>query len=189
MKKDNLTPEEKKLFESLKQEAEPPKLLEKNIISQLETKGLIKSRTSFKIVPLLQWAATIALAIACFFGGKYYQQQNTKVMTSIEPAKGYILLLHEDNRFQPGEPLAMFQEYGQWLQNTAQKGVKITGQELKVESVLVSNEGVQDQNTERRTTGYFLIEAPNLAEALKVAETNPHVKYGGIVELKPFMVR
>jgi hypothetical protein len=42
---------------------------------------------------------------------------------------------------------------------------------------------------EKRTTGYFLVEANSFEDAIAVAAANPHIKYGGSIEVKPFMVR
>ena len=107
----------------------------------------------------------------------------------IEPTKGYMLLLHEDKDFAPGDQMEMFEEYKAWMENTFAKGIKITGQELKDEATLVKGEELKTINSDVRTTGYFLVEANSLDDAIKVAQENPHIKYGGSIEVKPYMVR
>ena len=33
--------------------------------------------------------------------------------------------------------------------------------------------------------GYFLIKAPSIEKARKIASTHPHLKYGGEIEVRP----
>ncbi len=189
MSEDHLSEAEKKLFGALEREKTPPKRLEKNIVGQLQKEGLIKR--SITMNNYLKWTASIAASILLFFGGMFYEQSKTNTMVEIEPTKGYMLLLHEDANFNPGDPMAMFEEYKTWMENTFERGIKITGQELKNEATIVksnSRNEVGDQ-ADVRTTGYFILEANSLEEAIQVAEENPHVKYGGSVEVKPYMVR
>ncbi len=189
MSEEHLSEAEKKLFEALEREKTPPGYLEKNIIVQLEKEGLIKKTSTMN--NYLKWAASIAASILLFMGGMFYEKSNTNTMVEIEPTKGYMLLLHEDASFSPGDPMAMFEEYKTWMENTFSRGVKITGQELKPEATLVKGETQQayDAQAETRTTGYFIVEANSLEEAIRVARENPHIKYGGSVEVKPYMVR
>ena len=68
--------------------------------------------------------------------------------------------------------------------------MKITGQELQNEAWRLSADGTTNlNNQEVRTTGYFIIEAATAEEALAVAKDNPHLKYGGTIELKAYMNR
>lgn len=86
----------------------------------------------------------------------------------------------------------MFQEYAAWMESTFQRGVNITGQELKNEAVIVdANQKLEylDEGSQEKVTGYFILEAPSLELALEVAKDNPHLKYGGIIEVKEYMVR
>lgn len=194
MSEEHLSEAEKKLFEALEKEKAPPKHIEKNIITQLEQEDLIKKAITMS--NYMKWAASLAASVLLFMGGMYYERANseninTSAMIEIEPTKGYILLLHEDANFAPGDPMAMFEEYKSWMENTFNRGVKITGQELKQEATLVKSgtEETFPEDAETKTTGYFLVEAGSLKEAVAVAKENPHVKYGGSVEVKPFMVR
>ncbi len=188
MSEDHLSEAEKKLFAALEREKAPPGHIEKNIVAQLEKEGLIKKINTMNY---LKWAASIAASVLLFIGGMFYEQSKANTMVEIEPTKGYMLLLHEDTNFTPGDPMAMFEEYKTWMENTFSRGVKITGQELKPEATLVKGETQQafDAQAETKTTGYFIVEANSLEEAIRVAKENPHIKYGGSVEVKPYMVR
>jgi len=194
MSEEHLSEAEKNLFQALENEKNPPKHIEKNIITQLEQEGLIKKTITMN--NYVKWAASLAASVLLFMGGMYYEKSNTQqlnanAMVEIEPTKGYILILHEDSNFEPGDPMAMFEEYKSWMDNTFSRGLKITGQELKQEATLVKGETqeVFPEDAETKTTGYFLVEANSYQEAVAVAQENPHIKYGGSIEVKPFMVR
>lgn len=190
MNENHLSEEEKKLFQELARKQQPPAHLEKKIVQQLIQEGQIKKRTSMQVY--LKWGASIAASILLFLSGMFYGKTSSSPLAQIELSKGYMLLLHEDAQFNPGDPQKMFEEYEIWMENTFEKGVKITGQELKAEAVIVNHLGQAnnfDQNAQKRTTGYFIIEASSLNEAVKVAQENPHIKYGGSIEVKPYMIR
>lgn len=191
MDEQHLSDAERKLFQSLEREKSPPQHLEKNITSQLKKEGLIKNTKDMSTY--MKYAASVVFATLFFLGGMYYERSTkTEItMVEIEPTKGYMLLLHEDATFAPGDPMAMYEEYKTWMENTFGRGVKITGQELKNEAVVLKGEDEKTvgDEAETRTTGYFLLEANSYEEAVAVAKENPHVKYGGTVEVKPFMVR
>ena len=188
MSEDKLSNAEKELFRQLQGEKNPPKELERAIVERLKNEQLIVQKSTRLIY--LRWAASIAASIILFISGIYYEQLNTSHMVQIEPTKGYMLLLHEDEQFTPGDPMEMFSEYESWMTSTFESGIKITGQELKEEAVLVNRDGRASKNgKEARTTGYFVLEAETLEEAVQVAKENPHIKYGGTIEVKPYMVR
>ncbi len=189
MENGGLTPEEREAFDRLSSHKTPPVELEAKVISALKEEGLIKTKTVVMNTNL-KWAISIAASVLIFFAGSYWGKQSLST-SAINPTLGYMLILHEDENFQPGDPMAMFEEYSTWMQNTDESGITISGQELSPEAVLVkSNNSISlDEEASERITGYFILEAKTKEEALKVARLNPHIKYGGTIEVKPFMVR
>ena len=188
MSEDKLSNNERRLFDQLPRTKEPPRSLEKNILNKMKKEGLLAEKANRQVY--WKWSMSLAASILLFISGIYFERINTSEMIEIEPTKGYVLLLHEDNRFSPGDPMEMYTEYNTWMTETFEKGVKITGQELKEEAVLVDQGGqTSTASAERRTTGYFILEAENLEMAVQVAQKNPHIKYGGTIEVKPYMVR
>ncbi|MGI9546547.1 MAG: hypothetical protein ACR2MM_04890 [Flavobacteriaceae bacterium] len=188
--KEELSNYEKKIFGRLRREERPPAALEKRIIEQLKTNHLIESKT-YKMNLTLKWIATAAAAVIVFFIGNYVGEQSG-VDHAIDPTMGYMLILHEDDQFKPEEPYAMYQEYASWMENTMAKGIAMTGQELKNEATIVDqlhNVEHQDENSAKKTTGYFILEAESLEAVLEVAKSNPHIKYGGTIEVKQYLVR
>lgn len=188
--KEELSDYEKEVFEKLSREELPSPSLEKRIISKLKSENLIITDT-FQMNTYLKWAVSVAAAVLIFFSGHYLGKKSVEE-TIIDPNMGYMLIIKEDDNFKPGEPYEMFQEYSSWMENTFKKGVNITGQELKNEAVVVDSQKkleYLDESTSDKVTGYFILEAPSLELALEVARDNPHLKYGGSIEVKEYMVR
>ncbi len=188
MSEEHLSAKEEELFRQLARK-QPAGHLEDKVVARLKSEKLIRPRNTRRLIT--QWVVSAAASVLIFLSGQYYGQLNTTDMIEIEATKGYMLLLHEDERFRPGDPMEMFEDYKSWMENAYASGVKITGQELKNEAVLVTvgEQVAVGEAAQKKTTGYFLLEADTMEEALKVAQANPHVKYGGVVEVKPFMVR
>lgn len=188
MDQEELTPEEQAAFKAMASAQQPPPLLEDRIVAALKTEGLIKKTRTMN--NYIKYAAGIAASIIIFFTGNIIGKQ-TQDVTEIDPLNGYIMILKEDTNFKPGDPMQMFEEYANWMNDLYSKGVKITGQELKNEALEVTASSTTDlgEDVARRTTGYFIIETKTEEEALAVVKDNPHLKYGGIIELKAFMNR
>lgn len=188
MDREELTPEEQAAFEAIASVQQLPSYLEDKVVDALKSEGLIKKTNTMNVY--IRYAAGIAASVIIFFIGNIVGKQAGQT-AAIDPTNGYIMLLKEDTGFQPGDPMEMFEEYAKWMNDLAAKGVKITGQELKNEALEVTAAGTAslDGNTGRKTTGYFVIETASKEEALAVVKDNPHLKYGGIIELKAFMNR
>jgi len=186
MKEDQLSENEKQRFEELTKEKMPPRQLLDKIIQQLKSENLIKIK-SYTMKKYMKWAASVAAVVLIFYLGRISAEG-----ISIDPNKGYMLILHEDEQFKPGDPNDMFKEYAQWMLSTIAKGVIITGQEFKEVATLVDNQKnieYRDSKAADRVTGYFIVEAESLEEAIQIAKDNPHIKYGGSIEIKEYMVR
>lgn len=171
-------------------EMTPPDYLEKRVVEQLVKEGLIKK--SGTVNYYIKVVGSIAAAILIFICGMYLERIITSPPVEIDPSLGYLLILHEDNSFQPQDEQAMFQEYSTWMHQVSDAGVKITGQELKYESSVVSGPAKVKQfdgSENGKTTGYFIVEAKSMDEAIQIAKTSPHIKYGGSIEVKSFLVR
>ena len=186
--RDELTPEERAAFEALAKEKQPPAYLEDQVVAALQKEDLIKTTTTMNVY--LRYAMGIAASVLLFFTGNLVGRQ-AGGDAEINPLYGYMMILKEDARFQPGDPQAMFEEYAAWMEGLYNKGIKINGQELQPNALNVSQETVEPlkPDADSRVTGYFLIEAKSEAEALAVVKDNPHLKYGGTIELKAFMNR
>ncbi|MEQ8242030.1 hypothetical protein [Fulvivirga sp.] len=173
-----LSGEERDLFEKLKG-IKPPIEMEEETISKLKAEGLIQSQNK------MIWVYRVAAAIAFFIlGYSVFPYLNSNE----SPAYNYMLVLYEDANFKPGPPEEMFDEYSHWMQSIYQNGMAIDGQEMKTSSLLL--EGKEVSNAAAKTVGgYFVLYASSQEEAVKVAQSSPHLKYGGTIEVKEFMIR
>ncbi|MEX0288904.1 MAG: YciI family protein [Flavobacteriaceae bacterium] len=187
---EELSTYEKQLFRRLERDESPPALMEARIIEKLKSHNLITTKKANKMNTAFKWIAAAAAAVTLFFFGNYTGKQASAV-PEIDPTKAYMLILHEDERFTPGDPQEMYQEYARWMENTMSKGIAMTGNELSNTTSIVDQQQkvtTPDPNS-AITTGYFLMEVNSLEAALEVAKGNPHIKYGGTIEVKQIIVR
>ncbi len=173
-----LSEQEKGLYEKLKG-IKPPIGMEEETISKLKSEGLIQSQN--KII----WVYRIAASLAFFvLGYTVYPYLNR----NDNPTYNYMLVLYEDSNFNPESPEVMFNEYSNWMQSIYQNGMAIDGQEMKPSSMLL--DGIEVRNNLTKTVGgYFVLRASSQEEAIEVARSSPHLKYGGTIEVKEFMLR
>ncbi|MTI41250.1 YciI family protein [Fulvivirga lutimaris] len=173
-----LSEEERDLFEKLKG-IKPPIEMEEETISKLKSEGLIQSHNK------MIWVYRVAAALAFFvLGYAVFPYLNS----SEEPDYNYMLVLYQDTNFNPGPPEEMFDEYSHWMQSIYQNGMAIDGQEMKQPSLLLDGADVSN-NATRTVGGYFVLSASSQDEAVKIAQSSPHLKYGGTIEVKEFMIR
>lgn len=108
----------------------------------------------------------------------------------------FMLFLHEDlgqfdNRSHD-EMMAVIKEYSAWAQSMRDKGHYVGGEKLaddagKVMRNKAGKIGVTDgpyAETKELVGGYFSIKAADYAEACRLAESCPHLKYGGRIEVR-----
>lgn len=87
--------------------------------------------------------------------------------------------------------------YNAYTEKLREAGVLISADELNVVATAKSVRGVGGTSvvdgpfvdTKEALGGYYLIDAPSEAEALKWAKQAPTMMHGGGVELRPVMVR
>ncbi len=104
----------------------------------------------------------------------------------------YLLILKGDamNEMSPNELQVMFQEYQAWVKELGDKYVG--GQRLEENGALLTAKDaavVTDGpflESKEIIAGYFLIQAENLEEAIKVAQSSAHLGYYQI-EVRPLV--
>jgi hypothetical protein len=96
----------------------------------------------------------------------------------------WMLLLGGDVS-RPPDDSSRAGEYGAWLRDLQTRGIGVSGAELDAGGrVLAGMGGAEPMRPVVETGGYFIIEAPTEAEAVKLAETCPHRKYGGSIVVR-----
>ncbi len=187
---DELNPEERGKFAALSRERSPAASLEKRIISALKAKSLIRLTPSPQIwtMPRLAGAFAAALVLlALGFGlGKWQGGASSQ-----QPHRNMFVLFLYDAPETPPDDMSKVVEYGNWARTISKSKRMITGEKLKDSGRFLRSVQGQLEIRDLREAGepnllggYFLIEAENYDEAIKVAASCPHLKYGGLIELR-----
>lgn len=155
--------------------------LENNIITALQEKGLITSKSpTMKVQNIILW---IAGALALLIGGYLIGKQACATTTMPDDRRQYALFLYENETFQVTDVAALVEQYTQWAIDLGQKGQLAYAEKLSDNRTWLGSSAVQNQTS--TLTGYFVFYAKDLEEAQQIARTHPHVGYGGGIELRP----
>jgi hypothetical protein len=158
----------------------PPRNLSALIAKQLNKEGLLKPNNIIMKTERLFWvAATIAGIAVGFFVSTMTNQQNQ--LPAVD-GNQYLLLLREDSTFSATEDEIprLIQEYTDWAIAASNDGKLVGAEKLTNEAVNLGKE-----MTTTSVSGYFIITASSLNEATSFANTHPHLKYNGNIELRP----
>lgn len=132
-------------------------------------------------------------------GGETMTNSSTTTAPSATaPATGkgfrYALFLFEDARYQTaveGHLMERVREYGTWARGLAESGRYVDGEKLaddgrfcSLENGALTAAGPQADAKRGALAGYFVIGAASLDEAMEVAKSCPHLKYGGTLEIR-----
>ncbi len=177
-------------FEKLKTNINPPDSLEGKVLMKLKSMNLLPTnklkgqsyvfRISYSFALLL-----IGLAIGYSLNG----DERTSAASAKNKSQ-YILLLYQDAKLK-GDEKERIHVYGSWAYEYGAKKVLVAGERLEETGKIISMPGetvsvvnIKSIYDPRVTSGYFIIEAENYDEAVKVALTCPHIKYGGNIEIR-----
>jgi hypothetical protein len=104
----------------------------------------------------------------------------------------YVLLLHEGPEFMKGlspeEMQKAIEKYMAWTKRPCHKGgIRLANDHGRVVRVENGKSRVADgpySETKEVLGGYFIIEAANYDEAVKLALDHPHIEYNGTIEIR-----
>ncbi|MCI0696443.1 YciI family protein [candidate division KSB1 bacterium] len=188
---DELNPEEREKFATLLRERSPAASLEARIISALKAKGLIRLTPSPQIWTMPRLAGAFAVALVFLALGFGLGKWRGGVLPQQPHHNMFVLFLYDDSPETLPDDMSKVVEYGNWARAISMSKRMITGEKLKDGGRLLRNVRGQLEIREVREAGesnvlggYFLIEAENYEEAIKVAASCPHLKYGGLIELR-----
>ena len=175
-------------FESLRAElakmsektAEPRSSMENEVVGRLRKSGLIERRHAGG----WRWALAACAVVVLFVAGLAVGRTTVSARA---PEFTYVLLLEEGNEYQvPAEGAEMdkrVDEYRNWAIGLRKEGVQVSGVKLKDDSVVLGEaSGKGDQEMLR---GMFSIRTESEEQARKIAESCPHLKYGGKIVIRP----
>ncbi len=182
-------PEEPQLPESaaLPRTVEPPVGLEERVVATLRDRGLIGRRHG------PGWPLLAAASLAAVLCGWVARGLLAPPAPAAVAEKEFVLLLAEPQNLRTDKPTAaLVAEYRAWAMELAEQGKLARAAKLAWEGRrLASPEpAVVVETTEPRpnlagTTGFFVVRARDLDEALAIARTCPHLAYGGELSVRP----
>jgi hypothetical protein len=177
----------------LDHETTPPPALRARVLRTLHARGLLR--------PAGRWwpnAVRVAAGLMLFaLGGLVGRETAPGTPPAGESGMPrYMLLLYADEEFRWDVPEArLVEEYRDWAVGMRDARF-VRGERLdELELMLTSNDAVPgapvaplaDRAARSRVglSGYFVIEAANWEEAVALARTCPHLRYGGRIALRP----
>jgi hypothetical protein len=166
------------LLSALRGPKSPPASLEEATVARLRAMGVLR-KPGLVVRPLpgfLALCGSFLLGLAVW-----------PLLPALHPGDSrpqFLLLLYGDPQRRGEEHR---DEYVAWARTLAARG-QLTGDgeltgEVEVLSKSVPVEGIEEP------LGFFVLRASDRAEALKLSMGCPHLRYGGRVELRPFLVR
>jgi hypothetical protein len=173
---DPLSPEQ---LSALRGSKSPPASLEEATVARLRAMGVLHKpgRVVRPLPGFLALGASFLLGLAAW-----------PLLAAVHPGDSrpqFLLLLYGDPQRRQGQDHR--DEYVAWARTLAARGQltddgELTG-EVEVLKKTVPVEGADDP------VGFFVLRAADHAEALKLSMGCPHLRYGGRVELRPFLIR
>ena len=127
------------------------------------------------------------LALAVFVGGWWTGARRPAQSSPAAPAgERYLLLLREDASFdRGGSPAERVAEYRDWAAGLRRQGRLELGEELAGEGVLLPDgSAAPADGGPGKVAGFFVIRAETPAQAASIADSCPHLRHGGRVELR-----
>jgi hypothetical protein len=171
-----------------RQESVPPHLYTK-IVEAMKTENLLASPRVLVPASWLGVLGVLATALLVALGAFYVGKSSAAPVVAEAKQSKFVLLVKADD-VPPADGMQQFKEYSAWVQNLKQERWA-GGEALKSKAWRLhkSDGEVQVLDYELKTSadelsGYFLFEAADYAEALKIAQTCPHLNYQGTLELR-----
>jgi YCII-related domain-containing protein len=133
--------------------------------------------------PVLGMAATIALFVGSLAWGGDSSRDSGKAAS--EPR--FILALYEGAAFDDSG--SHVPEYVAWAKSLREKGTRVEGEEIGGPGVSISGTGAAvrvepESGDGERLAGYFVVEARDMDDAIRIAKTCPHVRHRGRVVVR-----
>ena len=172
---------DKKIFDFMKSE-EPSQRLQDSIVKALKNESLINNTQIMKRERIFWMAATVAGILLGLFLNARFQFNTTQPQAAMKPLQ-FIMLLHEDEKFDPGtaQISELITEYTNWATEVSKSGNLVSAEKLSDEVIPFG----QLASAPQKVSGYFVIATSSVEEAEKLVKTHPHLKYKGSIELRP----
>lgn len=205
-----LSDAEANALRALAGERTPSPELEDRLVAELKRRGAIRANGGW--IMKISKTAAAAIIVAAAFGGGFVMGNRGETATPVEVAapaavdatNQYMLLMYM--RVDPAQAAttetpaesaapseayrAIIEEYRQWALDRQKEGRLVAAEKLADETRVMTGRGDQltiasTAHSDRALGGYFLVTAPSLDDAIALAKSHPHLKYGGEVEVRP----
>jgi hypothetical protein len=158
----------------LPRERPAPASLEDRIVRTVRRRG---TRAPW----LLRLAVGVAVAAVAYTAGW---------LSHVPWSPDYLIVLYpspEKRSLPPDEERVRVAEYGAWVANLRSRGYAMTGEELSNSRIVLPRGSVTRSSLPRdgSISGYFLLRTRSDADAIEVARSCPHLRHGGVLELRP----
>jgi len=180
---------------SLPRETLPPPELEDHVVAELRRTGLLRAPRGIFRSPRLQAALATAAGVTLFIAGWLAaSSQKSSPAPAPQAQPTYALLLRAGPDYREGteaDEQQRVKEYGTWARGLHEKGQLIRGEKLNDDArTLIAREGTvsfleQPSGEQGPVLGFFLIQARSLDHALQIARECPHLRHGGVIEIRP----
>jgi len=176
MNNEDWTPEEQARLKAARVDGVPPHGLEASTVTALRQRGLVKppKRRVMAVAGLVATAAALVAAV----GWSVTHRPGA-------PPAGprFVLLLYAGTDPVAGTPDTRRLEYSQWAREVAAGGTAISGEELSEDArEIPASAGAPPAGPLPR--GFFVVSAPDLDAAARIASSCPHLRYGGRIVVK-----
>jgi hypothetical protein len=179
-------PNELKDLEKLPSEIEPPVAIEDRLVGVLKREGLIEVSRPREWSP---WLMAAACLLAALIGWTARGSQPTPTGAAAG-GSDFLILLSEPEPLQTSKPMAeRVAEYGAWAgglagENRLLAAGHLTPESMRLPSIRSRESGESSELGLGTLTGFFVIRADDLVQAGKIAESSPHIGYGGEVAVR-----
>lgn len=181
-------------------EIDPPPALRERVERSLRRRGLLaEARPSWWRTAAAVAAGILLLASGYGLGVAATHDGARPAVPAPSSDPGYMLLLFEDDGYDPGvEVSAVLDDYTEWVGSVRRSGIPISGEALRGDEGVVLEPGdpvmpealawgplPEDGSPHGQLSGFFLLTTQDRTEALAIARSCPHLRYGGRIVVRP----
>lgn len=162
-------------------EIAPPEEHEERLVAALRRRGALRARRPRAWVPLA--AALVGVVV----GWLAHARPAVRSAGVAEDQGLYLLLLSDDPQEGPSLPERV-RLYSDWARQLAADGRLETAKKLKDDGVVVGPRAAERRTIEdspESPSGFYLLRAASLGEAVELARESPHARLGGVVTVRP----
>jgi hypothetical protein len=176
---------------ALPRDTSAPAALEERTVAALRREGLLVGPHSSLLRS--RWPLAIAASVAFFALGAYWGRQTATTPAPPSDHRPRYLLLLRQGQLRPAvgvEEEGRVREYGDWAARlraagVAARGARLTDDGMTLAAAPVSPSPVRVAGSPDAILGYFVISARDLEEGLRLARGCPHLRHGGVIEVRP----